>query len=75
MKKWILIFLILLWGTIAYTSTTTTNLSLTKPAVGEEDWGAAVNTNFDVIDTAIGTYLNADGEWVDADWGDISALS
>jgi len=74
MKKWILIFLMLLWCAVAYAATTT-NLSLYKPAVGEEDWGALVNANFDTIDATVGVYLNTDGEWVDADWGDISASS
>lgn len=32
-------------------STYTTNYSLTKPGVGDTGWGAAVNTNFDTIDT------------------------
>ena len=34
-------------------ATETTNLSLTKPAIGETGWGAAVNTNADTIDTQI----------------------
>lgn len=29
----------------------TTNYNLYKPAIGEQDWGADVNTNFDTIDT------------------------
>ncbi len=34
----------------------TTNLSLYKPTVATEiDWGALVNTNFDLLDTAVGT--------------------
>ena len=34
---------------------TTTKLSLYKPAVDEEDWGASVNANFDTLDDAIVT--------------------
>lgn len=34
-------------------ATQTTNLGLTKPAVGQIGWGDAVNANFDAIDTAI----------------------
>lgn len=30
---------------------TTPNLSLTKPAVGEKDWGGDINTNWDTLDT------------------------
>jgi hypothetical protein len=36
---------------------TTTKLSLYKPAVDEEDWGVSVNTNFDTLDDALVTKL------------------
>lgn len=36
-------------------STTTTNISLTKPAVGETGWGTSINGNFDTIDSEINT--------------------
>ena len=34
--------------------TTTPNLGLTKPDIGSTDWGTAVNTNWDTIDSAFG---------------------
>lgn len=74
MKRYLMIGgIILAMVGLVYAGTTTTNLSLYKPAVDETGWGASVNTNFDTVDTAVGGYLNSSGEWVDGDWGDMSA--
>ncbi|MDD3038997.1 hypothetical protein [Bacteroides sp.] len=36
-------------------TTYTTNLALTKPHTGKLNWGDDLNTNFDTLDTAVGT--------------------
>jgi len=33
----------------------TTNKNLYKPAIGEKNWGALVNTNFDILDSELNT--------------------
>jgi hypothetical protein len=61
---------------ILWAGSTTTNLSLYKPDVNETGWGNSVNTNFDTIDTAVGTNINSDGSFqadiindTHIDWG------
>ena len=49
----------LLICTVAYAASTTTNYSLYKPAVGDTNWGALVNTNFDTIDSTMKTNEDA----------------
>jgi hypothetical protein len=41
--------------------TYTANLNLYNPSLAEIGWKANWDTNFNILDTAIGTYLNADG--------------
>jgi hypothetical protein len=45
----------------AWAGTNTTNLQLYKPAQGEVNWATSVNNNFNTLDTAVGTKLNANG--------------
>jgi len=47
-------------------ATYTTNLNLYNPALGEIGWKSEWDTNFSILDTSIGTYLNADGSFKDA---------
>lgn len=56
MKKYLLLFLILLCGCGA---TYTTNYSLTKPESGDTGWADDVNTNFDTIDSQMKTNADA----------------
>ena len=58
MKKYLLVFLILLFSGLVYASTTTTNYELSKPAKNDTDWSEEVNTNFDTIDSQM--KINAD---------------
>lgn len=51
MKKLLIILFLLITTNVFAASTYTTNYTLTKPGVGDTGWGAAVNTNFDTIDT------------------------
>jgi len=46
---------------LVWAATTTTNYSLTKPGIGDVDWGASVNTNFDTIDTTMKANEDAAG--------------
>ena len=34
-------------------ATQTTNFSITKPAVGDRNWGTTINANMDVIDATV----------------------
>jgi len=43
--------------------TYTGNLNLYNPSLGELGWKAEWDTNFSILDTAIGTYINADGSF------------
>lgn len=61
MKKLGVLAGFLLIGLLVFAGTTTTNLSLYKPALKETDWGTYVNTNFDTIDTAVGTQHTSAG--------------
>ena len=51
---------------VLFGSTTTTNLSLWKGVKGDANWHTDLNSNADIIDTAVGIKLNADGSWKDA---------
>ena len=44
---------------LVWAASTTTNYSLYKPGIGDTDWGASVNTNFDTIDTQMKTNADA----------------
>ena len=61
MKKLILALAFLATATVAFAATTTPNLVLQKPADGEYGWGTMLRSNYDVIDTSVGTQHNASG--------------
>jgi len=44
-------------------ATYTANLNLYNPSLGEVGWKDEWDTNFSILDTSIGTYLNADGSF------------
>lgn len=54
--------------------TTTTNLGLYKPTVGESGWGALVNANFDTLDEAVGISVKAFGAVGDGTTDDSAAI-
>lgn len=51
--------MILVAATPLWAQTTTPNMGLTKPRVGSVGWGAAVNANFDKIDTGAFPVINS----------------
>jgi len=56
MKKRSMFFIlscILAFSAITWAGSNTTHYNLYKPAVGDKNWGAQVNTNFDLIDSAL----------------------
>jgi hypothetical protein len=52
-KKFLLGLFVLAICGIAWAASNTTYYNLYKPATGDKNWGALVNTNFDVIDTTL----------------------
>jgi hypothetical protein len=70
MKRNIVFLLLLVFVGVACAATTyTTNYNLSKPGVGDSGWGAAVNTNFDTIDTQLKANADAAGDAdSDATW-------
>lgn len=51
----ILIIILILGASMAWGSSETTNLKLTKPGKGDRNWGQTVNDNMDKIDSEIAT--------------------
>lgn len=64
-RKLKVLFLILALVFLGYgnalAGSNTSNLNIYKPTIGEVDWGASVNTGFDIIDTALGTQHTSAG--------------
>ena len=63
-KKTIFTIFFILFTSIGFCDTTTTNLGLTKPSIRSPAWGAKMNTNLDLID-ADSVSQCASGEFLD----------
>jgi hypothetical protein len=61
MKRILLSLMVLFSATLVWAGSNTTNLSLYKPVVGDRNWGTLINNNWNTLDTAVGTKLNANG--------------
>lgn len=48
------LLLLLLWAVSVSAQTTTPNLGLNKPNIGQTGWGNLINSNFDTLDTLAG---------------------
>ena len=51
------------YGSEAWAGTTTDNIGLYNPSLGETGWVGRWNTNFSILDISIGTFINADGSF------------
>lgn len=61
--RFLTFLLALLVSASAHGVTKTTNLQLNKPIVGERGYGPLLNENAQILDTAVGTNINADGSF------------